>query len=237
MNILLVEDDARVAAFLQRGLLAEGHVVSVAADGPGGLALARDAAREWRKGGPPSVILLDVMLPGLDGLAVCRTLRAEGNVLPILMLTALGDVDERVAGLRAGADDYLGKPFDFEELLARIDALSRRACAAPNQRSSRLVVDDLVLDRETMKVSRGGRVIDLTARELALLELFMTVPGRLLSRERILAGAWGLQEDPLTNVVDVYVRRLRAKIDATGTRPLIQTQRGLGYRMEPPAAE
>lgn len=232
MNILVIEDDARIVSFLQRGLRAEGHAVQVARDGPDGLALARDAARELRQGGASCVVLLDVMLPGLNGVEVCRTLRAENNPLPILMLTALGEVDERVAGLRAGADDYLPKPFDFDELLARIDALARRARTLPGERASQLVVDDLVFDRDSKKVSRGGNVIDLTARELALLELLMSAPGRLFSRERILAGAWGVTEDPLTNVVDVYVGRLRAKIDIGGCRPLIHTQRGLGYRLE-----
>jgi DNA-binding response OmpR family regulator len=179
-------------------------------------------------------VLLDVMLPGQDGIEVCRTLRAEGNPLPILMLTALGAVDERVAGLRSGADDYLPKPFDFDELLARIDALARRARTPGGERPARLVVDDLVFDRDTMKVSRGGVFIELTARELALLELLMSAPGRLFSRERILASVWGANEDPLTNVVDVYVRRLRSKLDVAGGRPLIRTQRGLGYRLEAP---
>ncbi|MBN9203691.1 response regulator transcription factor [Methylibium petroleiphilum] len=234
MNILVIEDDARIADFLQRGLRAEGHAVRVARDGPGGLALARDAAREQREGHGPCVVLLDVMLPGQDGIEVCRTLRAEGNPLPILMLTALGAVDERVAGLRSGADDYLPKPFDFDELLARIDALARRARTPGGERPARLVVDDLVFDRDTMKVSRGGVFIELTARELALLELLMSAPGRLFSRERILASVWGANEDPLTNVVDVYVRRLRSKLDVAGGRPLIRTQRGLGYRLEAP---
>jgi DNA-binding response OmpR family regulator len=234
MNILVIEDDARIADFLQRGLRAEGHAVRVARDGPGGLALARDAARDLRDSHEPCVVLLDVMLPGQDGIEVCRTLRAEGNPLPILMLTALGAVDERVAGLRSGADDYLPKPFDFDELLARIDALARRARAPAGERAARLVVDDLVLDRDTMKVSRGGVPIELTARELALLELFMSAPGRLFSRERILASVWGANEDPLTNVVDVYVRRLRSKLEAGSARPLIHTQRGLGYRLEVP---
>ena len=231
MNILIVEDDARIADFLQRGLRAEGHAVQLARDGNAGLALARAAADEQRRGGPPCVLLLDLALPGLDGVSLCRRLRAEGHALPVLMLTAQGAVEERIAGLRAGADDYLPKPFDFDELLARIEALARRGGggAAPAQR---LHVGALVFDRDTRRASHAGLALDLTARELALLELFMTAPGRLYSRERILASVWVLHEDPLTNVVDVYVRRLRAKLEAAGAPALIHTQRGLGYRFE-----
>ena len=180
MNILIVEDDARIADFLERGLRAEGHHVQVARTGPDGLALARDAARQQREHGQPTVVVLDVMLPGMTGLEVCQTLRAAQVPLPILMLTALSTLEDRVAGLRLGADDYLVKPFEFEELL----------------------------------------------------ELLMSAPGRLFSRERILATVWGLHEDPLTNVVDVYIRRLRSKIDDGQPQPLIHTLRGLGYRLE-----
>jgi DNA-binding response OmpR family regulator len=140
-----------------------------------------------------------------------------------------------VAGLRLGADDYLAKPFDFEELLARLEALSRRARETRRDTPGRLRVDDLEFDRERMQARRGGRVLQLTAKELALLELMMSSPGRLFSRERILANVWGVNEDPLTNVVDVYIRRLRAKIDDGHARPLIHTVRGLGYRLEAPA--
>jgi DNA-binding response OmpR family regulator len=155
------------------------------------------------------------------------------------MLTALNTLEERVAGLRMGADDYLCKPFEFEELLARLEALARRAQPLqPLQpgRSDQLAVDDLVLDRTSMRATRGGQVLNLTARELALLELLMSAPGRLFSRERILASVWGHSEDPLTNVVDVYIRRLRGKIDDGHPVPLIHTVRGLGYRLEAPGS-
>jgi len=232
MNVLIVEDDARISDFLDRGLRAEGHRVQLARTGPEGLAMAREAAQLVKDGGAPTVMLLDVMLPGMTGLEVCQTLRAAQIHLPILMLTALGTLEDRVTGLRLGADDYLIKPFEFEELLARIEALARRGREQLQATSTKLVVDDLVLDRETMRVSRAGKPVTLTARELALLELLMSAPGRLFSRERILANVWGTNEDPLTNVVDVYIRRLRSKIDEGFDRPLIHTQRGLGYRLE-----
>lgn len=232
MNILVVEDDARIADFLERGLRAEGHRVQLARTGPDGLAMARDAGRAARDDEAPTVLLLDVMLPGMSGLEVCQTLRASQVHLPILMLTALGTLEDRVSGLRLGADDYLVKPFEFEELLARIEALARRGHRQAPAASDLLVVADLELDTRTMRASRAGRPIALTARELALLELLMSSPGRLFSRERILANVWGTNEDPLTNVVDVYIRRLRSKIDEGFERPLIHTQRGLGYRLE-----
>ncbi len=232
MNILIVEDDDRIADFLLRGLRAEGHRVQRAADGPGGLALAQDAAREAQAGGDPTVLVLDLMLPGMSGLEICQTLRSAQVALPILMLTAQGSLEDRVTGLRLGADDYLCKPFEFEELLARLEALARRGRDLRPRQASRLVVADLELDRERMQASRGGRPLQLTARELALLELLMSAPGRLFSRERILANVWGTSEDPLTNVVDVYIRRLRARIDVEGAPPLIHTARGLGYRLE-----
>jgi DNA-binding response OmpR family regulator len=233
MNILIVEDDARIAGFLLRGLRAEGHRVQHAADGPTGLALAQDAARAAAEGDEPTLIVLDVMLPGLSGLEICQTLRAARAPLPILMLTAQAGLEDRVAGLRLGADDYLCKPFEFEELLARLEALARRG-RAPQARSPRLVVGDLVLDRERMEARRGEQPLALTAKELALLELLMATPGRLFSRERILANVWGASVDPLTNIVDVYIRRLRAKIDVDGAPALIHTVRGLGYRLEAP---
>ncbi len=232
MNILVIEDDARIADFLGRGLRAEGHRVELAATGTDGLAAARQAARAAAPAGQPEEQVLDLMLPGMGGLEICQTLRAEGVALPILMLSALGAVEDRVAGLRLGADDYLAKPFDFEELLARLESLARRGRELARQAPNRLVVADLVFDRERMQASRGARVLALTAKELALLELMMSAPGRLFSRERILANVWGASEDPLTNVVDVYIRRLRSKIDEDGVPPLIHTVRGLGYRLE-----
>jgi DNA-binding response OmpR family regulator len=232
MNLLVIEDDARIADFLSRGLRAEGHRVTVASTGTEGLAAARQAARDAAHSGEVTVLVLDLMLPGVGGLEICQTLRAEGVGLPILMLSALGAVEDRVAGLRLGADDYLPKPFDFEELLARLAALARRGTSLAPATPSRLQVADLVFDRERMQASRGGQALALTARELALLELMMSAPGRLFSRERILSNVWGASEDPLTNVVDVYIRRLRAKIDDGRATPLIHTVRGLGYRLE-----
>lgn len=232
MNILIIEDDDRIADFLGRGLRAEGYRVQRAADGHAGLALAQDAARQAQAGGEPTLLLLDLMLPGLNGLEICQTLRAAQVSLPILMLTAQGSLEDRVAGLRLGADDYLCKPFEFEELLARLEALARRSRDLRPRQASRLQVGDLELDRDRMQASRGGRPLQLTAKELALLELLMSAPGRMFSRERILANVWGTSEDPLTNIVDVYIRRLRARIDADGLPPLIHTVRGLGYRLE-----
>ncbi len=236
MNILIVEDDERIADFLCRGLRAEGYRVQRAADGPTGLALAQDAARLLQDGGEPTLLLLDLMLPGLSGLEICQSLRAAQVGLPILMLTAMGSLEDRVAGLRLGADDYLCKPFEFEELLARLEALGRRGRELGSRRASMLRVSDLEFDRERMQASRGGRPLQLTTKELALLELLMSAPGRMFSRERILANVWGTHQDPLTNIVDVYIRRLRSHIDVDGLPALIHTVRGLGYRLEQPAA-
>lgn len=232
MNILLVEDDNRIADFLERGLRAEGYRMQVAKNGFDGLSMARDAAHQAAEDSAVTVMLLDVMLPGMNGLEVCQILRASQIQLPILMLTALGSLEDRVIGLRLGADDYLAKPFEFEELLARIEALGRRGSLLQNAAKDIRVVADLELDTRSMRASRAGRAITLTARELALLELLMSAPGRLFSRERILANVWGTNEDPLTNIVDVFIRRLRSKIDEGFDRPLIHTQRGLGYRLE-----
>lgn len=232
MNLLLIEDDQRIADFIQRGLRAEGFRVQVCRTGHDGLDAARQAWKDQRETGVATVVVLDLMLPDLSGLEVCQTLRAEHVQLPILMLTALSTVEDRVQGLRLGADDYLCKPFDFEELLARLEALRRRGRDLQSASPTTLRVADLELDRTTMKVTRAGRVIALTARELALLELLMSAPGRLFSRERILANVWGVNEDPLTNVVDVYIGRLRSKIDEGFSPTLIHTQRGLGYRLE-----
>jgi DNA-binding response OmpR family regulator len=234
MNIILIEDDPRIADFLQRGLRAEGLQVQRAATGPEGLSLVQDAARQAREGQTSTVVVLDLMLPGMNGMDICQTLRSQGVTFPILMLTALSTLEERIAGLRMGADDYLCKPFEFEELLARLEALGRRSHGLQALRPAHLRVADVVLDRESMRASRAGQALNLTARELALLELLMSAPGRLFSRERILSSVWGLNEDPLTNVVDVYIRRLRSKIDEGRPAPLIQTMRGLGYRLEAP---
>ena len=225
MNLLVVEDDARVADFLQRGLRAEGYRISLASDGLQALAMARADVFQ--------TVLLDVMLPHMSGIEVCQQLRAERNPVPILMLTAMGTVQDRVTGLRCGADDYLTKPFAFDELLARIESLMRRPTELKLRPSEApLVVGPLVFDRDKMQVRLSGVDVALTAKELALMELLMSAPGRMFSRERILSNVWGSHEDPLTNVVDVYIRRLRAKIDSEGQASLIQTVRGLGYKIQ-----
>lgn len=226
MKILIVEDDVRVADFLQRGLRAEGYTPTIARSAEEALPLVRHGAYD--------VALFDVMLPGESGMALCQRVRAECHPLPVLMLTAMGSVQERVAGLRCGADDYLTKPFAFDELLARIEALLRRP-AQWIQRDAELSVGGLVFDRVRMEVRRAGAALPLTAKELALLELLMSAPGRMFSRERILSNVWGVDSDPLTNVVDVYIRRLRGKLDEPGQPSWITTVRGMGYRLDPPA--
>lgn len=224
MNILVVEDDARVADFLLRGLRSAGYRVSLAGTGADGLTMAR--------AGDPSLILLDLMLPGLSGIDLCQTLRAEGSHTPVLMLTAMSALSDKVTGLRLGADDYMTKPFAFDELLARIEALLRRGRQQQPQIATTLTVADLQLDRQRMIVTRAGAPLALSPKELALLELLMSTAGRVLSRERILSNVWGVCEDPLTNVIDVYIKRLRSKIDGGRTPPLLQTVRGRGYRLD-----
>ncbi len=222
-QLLLVEDDVRVADFLERGLRAEGYAVSLARTGPEGLAAARQG--EW------ALIVLDVMLPGCSGMDVLQTLRSEGHQTPVLMLTAMGSLEDKVAGLRLGADDYLTKPFAFDELVARLEALRRRGRSLQSLNTV-LSLADLKLDRERMRVTRADQPIVLTAKELAFLELLMSAPGRVFSRERILSNVWGASEDPLTNVVDVYVRRLRQKIDEGRGLALLKTVRGVGYKID-----
>jgi DNA-binding response OmpR family regulator len=202
-RVLLVEDDARVAAFVRRGLESEGYAVDTAADGPAGLAMARAAAYP--------LILLDRRLPTLDGLEVCRALREEGCGAMVLMLTARGGLQDRVEGLRGGADDYLAKPFAFDELLARMQALLRRA-AEPPRVEPVLRVGDLRLDQEAKRAWRGQRELQLTKREFALLAFLMANAGSIVSRERLLSGVWQTTFDPGSNLVDVYVRYLRRKL-------------------------
>ena len=223
MNVLLVEDEARVADFIQRGLRAEGWVVSVAPDGE--TALLRAAA------GGFDVLVLDLMLPGISGQEVCQRLRARRDQTPVLMLTALGAVDDRVSGLRMGADDYLVKPFDFDELVARIQALARRAAirAESETESSLIQVGPLSLDAHSLDVRCGDRLIELTLKEREILRLFLANPDKVFSRERILSRVWGLNEDPQTNVVDVYIGRLRKKLG--GCAESIETLRSVGYRL------
>ena len=201
-SVLIVEDDARVRDFLVRGLRAEGHEVSATGAAQEGFDLALEETFD--------VLLLDVMLPGFSGLDLCRRLRAKGAVTPILMLTALDAVEDKIDGLRGGADDYLTKPFDFDELLARIEALARRGRQFDIRAGAALIAGNLRLDREAMTASDGDRTLELTGKEFELLECLMGAPGKVFSRARILNKVWGYSADPLTNVVDVYVRRLRA---------------------------
>lgn len=221
MNILVVEDENRVADFITRGLKAEGWTAEHARDG--------ETALEFVGQHQFDVILLDLMLPGISGQDVCRKMRARGNYTPIIMLSALDAVEERIAGLKIGADDYLAKPFDFDELIARIEALRRRDKdfkAAESQ--DILSAGTLQLDTRSLIVTVDDVEVSLTARERNMLTLFMSNPGKVFARERILNTVWGSQEDPLTNVVDVYVGRLRKKLGAQGK--LLQTVRGHGYR-------
>ncbi len=220
-TILLVEDEVRVADFVRRGLRAEGWAVEHTADGETALAILDDRAFD--------VVILDLMLPGLSGLEVCQRMRARKIHTPVLMLTALDSTDDRITGLRTGADDYLPKPFDFEELLARIAALRRRATEF-SQPASQSVLSHagIVFDREAMILTVDGRPVDLSVKERDLIALLLANTNKVLSRERILNAVWGTQEDPLTNVVDVYIGRLRRKIDPYGH--LIATVRGAGYR-------
>jgi len=216
-RVLVIEDEDRIRQFLQRGLMYEGYRVDAAADGPTGLAFARE--------NPPDVVILDWMLPGMDGLEVCRRLRLGGPV-PILMLTAKDAVGDRVQGLDAGADDYLVKPFAFDELLARLRALLRRA--APAQPEV-LRFADLALDTGTRQAFRGQRAIDLTAKEYELLELFVRHPRQVLTRELIFDRVWGYDFGGESNIIEVYVRYLRQKTEAGGEPRLLHTVRGVGY--------
>jgi two-component system OmpR family response regulator len=218
-RLLVVEDDPRIAGFLRRGLVAEGYSVETAADGRDALAQVRSEKFD--------VIILDRMLPGADGLEVCKQLRQAGDRTLVLMLTAKDSLQDKIEGLKGGADDYLVKPFAFDELLARIGALLRRP---PTPTASHLLqVADLQLDTAAKAVRRGEREISLTAREFALLECLMKNAGVVLSREDLLSRVWHLSFEPGTNVVEVYIRYLRRKIDDGEAMPLIKTVRGFGY--------
>ena len=222
MKLLLIEDDQRAAGYVAGGLRESGHSVDHAADGAEGLTLALASCYD--------VIIADRMLPHLDGLAVVQTLRAQGVATPILILSALAKVDDRVRGLRAGGDDYLTKPFAFSELLARIEVLQRRRTAS--EPVTRLKVADLDMDLVTRKVTRGGRPVDLTAREYRLLEYLMRHAGQVVTRTMLLENVWDLHFDPDTNVIDVHVSRLRQALGGADLAPLIHTVRGSGYVFE-----
>lgn len=222
MNILLVEDEAHVADFIQRGLKAEAWIVTHVPDG--------ETALESMRADAFDLVVLDLMLPGISGQDVCRKMRARQDFTPILMLTALDAVDERVEGLRLGADDYLPKPFDFDELVARIEALGRRARGFRTAaRNPVLSCGALRFDTQSLVVLAGELHVELTAKEREILKLLLLNPGRVISRERILNAVWSAQEDPLTNIVDVYIGRLRKKLGDCGA--LIRTVRGSGYRL------
>ncbi|WP_377809670.1 response regulator transcription factor [Azospirillum sp. A29] len=221
MKILVIEDDRQAASYLAKGLKEAGHVVDVANDGKEGLFLA--GAEHY------DVMVVDRMLPGRDGLSLVQVLRAAGNDTPVLFLSALGSVDDRVKGLKAGGDDYLTKPFAFSELLARIEVLVRRRGAAQPQ--TRLSVGDLELDLLSRSVKRAGKAIDLLPREFSLLEYLMRNAGSVVTRTMMLENVWDYHFDPQTNVIDVHIARLRQKIDKDFPTPLIHTVRGAGYSL------
>jgi two-component system response regulator MprA len=219
-RILVIDDEHKIVDFIRRGLAYEGYTVDIAYDGESGLVQARHDA--------PDLVILDVMMPGLDGLEVCRRLRAsERSDVPILMLTAKDAVPDRVAGLDAGADDYLVKPFAFDELLARVRALLRRLQPAPDTQVLRFA--DIVANPATREVRREDRLVDLTAKEFDLLELFLRHPRQVLTRDTIYDHVWGYDFGGESNIIEVYVRYLRSKLEAEGETRLLQTVRGVGY--------
>jgi two-component system OmpR family response regulator len=226
MNVLLVEDDQSVAEYVSEGLTAAGYTVRCASDGEMGLELA--------SAGRFDVLVLDRMLPGLDGISIVQRLRADGNQTPILILSALGEVEDRVAGLQAGADDYLAKPFSFAELQARLEVLFRRR--AIDVAETVMQVGDLHMDLLSNNVMRAGQVIALQPREYKLLEFLMRHAGQVVTRAMLLEHVWGYHFDPQTNVIDVHISRLRQKIDREFEQPLLGTVRGAGYRLGPESA-
>ncbi len=220
-QVLVIEDEPQIADLLRRGLIYEGYAVEVALDGETGLAAARDR--------PPQIVLLDLLLPGIDGLSVCRRLRAADDT-PILILTAKDAVPDRVAGLDAGADDYLVKPFSFDELLARMRALLRRRQGAPSAPET-LGFADLVLDPATREVRRGERLVELTAREFDVLALLLQHPRQVITRDVLYDRIWGYDFGSESNIIEVYIRNLRSKLEAGGEDRLIHTVRGVGYAL------
>ncbi len=222
MRLLIIEDEPKTAALLRDALTEQEFEVVCAYDGESGLACAQTQA--W------DALLVDIMLPKRDGLSVVRTLRAAGQVTPVIMLSARGDVEQRIEGLDAGADDYLPKPFAMSELLARLRSLVRRNVQA---KSTRITVADLSFDTATHETRRAGKRVELSSRETRLLECLLRAEGRVVSRRDIISTVWEYDFDPGTNLVDVYVRRLREKIDRDQTTTLIQTVRGLGYKLRP----
>jgi len=220
MKVLLVEDDRKILSFIKKALKEQGFVVDTCENGDDGYDMAIEQAYD--------VLILDIMLPGRDGLSILRGLREKKITVPVIILTARSAIQERVEGLNLGADDYLNKPFYMEELLARIHAVARRATG---DQLSIIQAGPLTVNLITREVKVGKEIVDLTTREFSLLELLMRSPGRVFTRTQILEHVWGYDFDPQTNVVDVYVRRLRSKIEADPDKPLIETVRGVGYRM------
>jgi two-component system OmpR family response regulator len=224
MRLLLVEDDRETANYLIKGLKESGYITDHAPDGKEGLFMAIEMDYD--------LIILDRMLPGLDGLSILKTLRSSERKTPVLILSALGEVDDRVQGLKAGSDDYLVKPFAFSELLARIEALARRS--DPQGEQTRLHLADLELDRMTRTVKRAGKAIEMQPREFSLLEYLMQHAGQVVTRTMLLEGVWDYHFDPQTNVIDVHISRLRNKIDKGFDTPLLHTVRGAGYCLKAP---
>jgi two-component system, OmpR family, response regulator len=224
MKILLIEDDEETAAYVEKGLRQAGHEVDRTRDARDGLVLATSNSYD--------TAVVDRMLPGLDGLALVKTLRAAGVKTPVLFLTALGGIDDRVEGLEAGADDYLGKPFAFSELMARLNALARRP--PMTSEVTTLQVGDLVMDLVGRKVRRGDQPIDLQPREFKLLEVLMRNRGKLMTRTMLLERVWDFRFDPKTSIVETHVSRLRAKVDRPFDTPMIKTERGMGYILDAP---
>lgn len=225
MRILIIEDDPQVAEYLRKSLAEMGHVVDLAADGREGLQMASANVHD--------ALVVDRMLPGLDGLTLIQALRAQRVKTPVLVLSALGKVDDRVLGLKAGGDDYLVKPFAFSELMARLEALARRS-GAEDAVTTRLGVADLEMDLLARVVTRNGTPIDLQPREFKLLEYLMRHAGHVVTRTMLLEGVWDYHFDPQTNVIDVHISRLRAKIDKDFDPPLLHTVRGAGYSLRAP---
>lgn len=225
MKLLIIEDDAKTGEFIAGALEQAGHTVDQARDGDQGLAMGSTASYD--------VLIVDRMLPGLSGLEVVRALRARGVKTPVLILTAITAVEERVEGLEAGADDYLGKPFAFTELLARVRALQRRSLSATADNV--VIIADLEVDLRRRRVMRGGRRLDLTPQEYKLLEFLVRRPGETVTRTMLLESLWGYDFDPRTNIVDAHISRLRAKIDRGFDHMLIRTLRGVGYVLDDPS--
>jgi DNA-binding response OmpR family regulator len=223
MKILVVEDENKIASFIRMGLEAQGFSVDLSHHGDEGYTLATTR--------PYDALVLDIMLPGRDGLSILKNLRLRGNPVPVILLSARSELHERVEGLNLGADDYLAKPFYIEELVARLHVVTRRAAGGG---VSTLTVDDLTIDLLTREVARGGRAVELTPREFQLLEHLARNPGRVLTRAQICERVWGYDFDPGTNLVDVYIQRLRRKLETPATPALIETIRGVGYRIRKP---